>query len=149
MDSCECYQIGGRFIAEDPDCPRHGAAAVQECEQQESERYQLLSRIEELEAEIAELKASKTIERIKRVYGTFNPMSEEDRLVRVLHSECLDAAIEAAKKLKKVYLNASLSTRVKYHTRSYPYRFAYIEAVYSIRHILQTKFLESIDRVAE
>lgn len=20
---CECYQIGGRFIAEDPDCPVH------------------------------------------------------------------------------------------------------------------------------
>lgn len=21
---CECYQIGGRFIAEDPDCYQHG-----------------------------------------------------------------------------------------------------------------------------
>lgn len=21
---CECYQIGGRFIAEDPGCPVHG-----------------------------------------------------------------------------------------------------------------------------
>ena len=21
---CECHQIGGRFIAEDPDCPVHG-----------------------------------------------------------------------------------------------------------------------------
>ncbi len=25
--SCECYQIGGRFIAEDPDCPAHGTEA--------------------------------------------------------------------------------------------------------------------------
>lgn len=25
--SCECYQIGGRFIAEDPDCPAHGREA--------------------------------------------------------------------------------------------------------------------------
>lgn len=24
---CECYQIGGRFIAEDPDCPIHGRAS--------------------------------------------------------------------------------------------------------------------------
>lgn len=25
--SCECHQIGGRFIAEDPDCPAHGYEA--------------------------------------------------------------------------------------------------------------------------
>lgn len=25
--SCECYQISGRFIAEDPDCPAHGLEA--------------------------------------------------------------------------------------------------------------------------
>ena len=25
--SCECYRIGGRFIAEDPDCPAHGREA--------------------------------------------------------------------------------------------------------------------------
>ena len=25
--SCECYQVGGRFIAEDPDCPAHGRDA--------------------------------------------------------------------------------------------------------------------------
>jgi hypothetical protein len=24
---CECYQIGGPFIAEDPDCEVHGSAA--------------------------------------------------------------------------------------------------------------------------
>ena len=24
---CECYKIGGRFIAEDPDCPVHGTYA--------------------------------------------------------------------------------------------------------------------------
>lgn len=22
--SCQCHQIGGPFIAEDPDCPKHG-----------------------------------------------------------------------------------------------------------------------------
>jgi hypothetical protein len=25
---CECFQIGGRFIAEDPDCSVHGTASV-------------------------------------------------------------------------------------------------------------------------
>jgi hypothetical protein len=25
--SCECYKIGGKFIAEDPDCPAHGTEA--------------------------------------------------------------------------------------------------------------------------
>jgi hypothetical protein len=33
--SCECYRIGGRFIAEDPDCPAHGRNA--QAEQQRSE----------------------------------------------------------------------------------------------------------------
>lgn len=32
---CECFQIGGRFIAEDPDCPIHGTVAQRE--QRESE----------------------------------------------------------------------------------------------------------------
>jgi hypothetical protein len=27
--SCQCHQIGGPFIAEDPDCPKHGIYAVQ------------------------------------------------------------------------------------------------------------------------
>lgn len=26
---CECYKIGGRFIAEDPECPIHGHAMDQ------------------------------------------------------------------------------------------------------------------------
>lgn len=26
-DMCECYQIGGPWIAEDPDCPTHGDEA--------------------------------------------------------------------------------------------------------------------------
>lgn len=36
--SCECYQIGGRFIAEDPDCPAHGSAAQAEREDADRER---------------------------------------------------------------------------------------------------------------
>ena len=33
--SCQCYQVGGPFIAEDPDCPRHGVEGRQEREQME------------------------------------------------------------------------------------------------------------------
>jgi hypothetical protein len=31
MPRCQCYQIGGPFIAEDPECPVHGIAAQTEC----------------------------------------------------------------------------------------------------------------------
>ena len=30
---CECYQIGGPFIAEDPDCPLHGTDAQRQREE--------------------------------------------------------------------------------------------------------------------
>lgn len=30
--SCQCHQIGGPFIAEDPNCPYHGVEATQERE---------------------------------------------------------------------------------------------------------------------
>jgi hypothetical protein len=43
---CECYQIGGRFIAEDPDCEVHGTQAQIEAEIGERERDQLQERIE-------------------------------------------------------------------------------------------------------
>ena len=33
---CECYQIGGRFIAEDPDCPVHGTDARKEQHEREA-----------------------------------------------------------------------------------------------------------------
>jgi hypothetical protein len=54
--TCECYQIGGRFIAEDPDCPAHGEVAQREDRERmlremdiEDRLKDLLSRVEELE----------------------------------------------------------------------------------------------------
>ena len=44
---CECYQIGGRFIAEDPDCPVHGYNAQQIELQIERERPEVLNRLME------------------------------------------------------------------------------------------------------
>lgn len=39
--SCQCYQIGGPFIAEDPDCPAHGTVAQAEREVVETELAQI------------------------------------------------------------------------------------------------------------
>ncbi len=46
---CECYKIGGPFIAEDPDCPVHGTEAQWRLEQDEQERQTLEDRIAKLE----------------------------------------------------------------------------------------------------
>ncbi len=45
---CECYKIGGRFIAENPDCPAHCTMAQAE----QREREALLQQIAELRAEL-------------------------------------------------------------------------------------------------
>jgi hypothetical protein len=47
-DQCQCYQVGGPFIAEDPDCPVHGTDGLA------SQLAQAQQRIAELEAEKAE-----------------------------------------------------------------------------------------------
>lgn len=39
MSKCDCYQIGGSWIAEDPDCPEHGSEA-----QQRRERFEQVER---------------------------------------------------------------------------------------------------------
>lgn len=39
---CQCYQIGGPFIAEDPDCPVHG----REAQQQQVERQSVIDQLE-------------------------------------------------------------------------------------------------------
>lgn len=52
---CECYQVGGRFIAEDPDCPIHGTEAQWRREELERERQSLEDRVEQLEQQVARL----------------------------------------------------------------------------------------------
>ena len=46
---CECYQVGGPWIAEDPDCPIHGAYAQQQESVRVDELEQLHQRISKLE----------------------------------------------------------------------------------------------------
>ena len=60
---CECYQIGGRFIAEDPNCPAHGTEAQRRREEYDDamaytnllhrEKADLMDSTEEYKKEIA------------------------------------------------------------------------------------------------
>lgn len=51
----QCHEIGGPWIAENPDCPIHSREAVEEQEREERERQQLVERIEELESTVQRL----------------------------------------------------------------------------------------------
>jgi hypothetical protein len=51
--SCDCYKIGGPWIAEDPDCPKHGWEAQREEKEREAERQSLEDRIAALEKAVA------------------------------------------------------------------------------------------------
>lgn len=48
---CQCYQIGGPFIEEDPDCPIHGHGGVwetrREIEEQEASLEERISQLED------------------------------------------------------------------------------------------------------
>jgi len=55
--SCQCYQIGGPFIAEDPDCPAHGTEAQAARARQEAEESDRDARITALEQRVAALEA--------------------------------------------------------------------------------------------
>lgn len=48
---CECYQVGGPWIAEDPDCPTHG----DEARSRATKAANLEDEVERLEAEVAQL----------------------------------------------------------------------------------------------
>lgn len=49
---CECYTVGGRFIAEDPECPQHGWAAQRQEKIDAEEQEQAEERIAALEARV-------------------------------------------------------------------------------------------------
>ena len=46
---CDCYKIGGPWIAEDPDCPVHGREAQWQREQDEAAHQSLEDRVAALE----------------------------------------------------------------------------------------------------
>lgn len=53
---CQCYQVGGPFIEEDPDCPFHGRQAQLEQRLREEVREADEQSREELEEEVVELR---------------------------------------------------------------------------------------------
>lgn len=53
---CDCYKIGGPWIAEDPDCPVHGTEAQREQRDREDRDAAVNERLAQLEAEVAELR---------------------------------------------------------------------------------------------
>lgn len=55
--ACECYQIGGPFIAEDPDCPAHGTEAQAERKRREEEESDRDARLADLERRVLALEA--------------------------------------------------------------------------------------------
>ena len=57
--SCECYQIGGPFIAEDPNCPIHGHNGLgMENDQLRDEIHLLKQTVAQLEKRVKELEGT-------------------------------------------------------------------------------------------
>ena len=54
---CECYTVGGPWIAEDPDCPQHGWQAQRQEKIDAEEQEQAETRIAALEARVEALGA--------------------------------------------------------------------------------------------
>lgn len=69
---CECFKIGGPFIAEDPNCPIHGREAQQRERDHEDEIASLNRKIEILAAAIGDL-AEIVRDLGGRVYHMENP----------------------------------------------------------------------------
>ena len=68
--SCECYKIGGPFIAEDPNCPFHGTEAQMREEEAAAKEASVQTEIDALKARVKRLEdqlrdLSKRIRRYK------------------------------------------------------------------------------------
>ena len=50
---CQCYQIGGPFIAEDPECPEHGVEGVR----RQRAADDLQAEVQQLRAQLAATRA--------------------------------------------------------------------------------------------
>lgn len=81
MSSCQCYKVGGPFIAEDPDCPRHGREAQREEELQMEERAQQEQELDALMMRVATLE-------------------EHNSLLEKALNECLRRVVQLEKKAK-------------------------------------------------
>jgi hypothetical protein len=57
---CDCYKIGGPWIAEDPECPIHGQRAQKNEKEQAERDTQYQEKIESLEARVLDLEEKLT-----------------------------------------------------------------------------------------
>lgn len=53
--SCDCYKIGGPWIAEDPNCPVHGTEAQWRAELQQEWEADIENRLSKIEQRINEV----------------------------------------------------------------------------------------------
>lgn len=51
----QCYEIGGPWIAENPNCPVHSIEAQRQQEIEQSEQQKLEDRVSELERQVQQL----------------------------------------------------------------------------------------------
>lgn len=56
MSSCRCFKVGGPFIAEDPDCPRHGLEAQIEASEREARESSLEAKNASTQEQLDELR---------------------------------------------------------------------------------------------
>lgn len=49
--TCQCFQVGGPFISEDPDCPAHGTEAQRAERERDAELTRLRAEVEALRAD--------------------------------------------------------------------------------------------------
>lgn len=49
--TCECYRIGGPFIAEDPDCHEHGTSAVRRQRENDNQMELIETALQDLYAQ--------------------------------------------------------------------------------------------------
>lgn len=89
--TCQCFQIGGPFIAEDPDCPAHGTEAQREERKRDDEITRLRAEVEALRADA---------ERYRWLRATTNTAtnSKGERIDVRNMPDRWDAAIDAARK---------------------------------------------------
>jgi len=74
--SCDCYKIGGPWIAEDPDCPEHRILAQRERKEHGEREAALESRIQQLEAELK--RKDEILAQVSRVAHGEDQVADDD-----------------------------------------------------------------------
>lgn len=82
--SCDCYRVGGPWIAEDPNCPQHGYEAQAEQERREEQRFETEQELNRLRGQVTYLQeelASTEDEMAKRVDRLESKIADLEQLL--------------------------------------------------------------------